>query len=54
MRCATTDTGRREGFVLVYCTPSRLSFARTEKFYKQIQRVKDRQGRDRPLYPGPC
>jgi GTPase KRas protein len=41
-----------EGFVLVYSISSRPSFARIEKFYKQIQRVKDSSLSGSPPYPG--
>jgi len=41
-----------EGFVLVYSISSRSSFARIEKFYKQIQRVKESSQSGSPTYPG--
>lgn len=40
-----------EGFVLVYSVSSRSSFSRIQKFYSQIQRVKDTAGGS-PGYPG--
>lgn len=41
-----------EGFVLVYSISSRQSFARIERFYKQIQRVKESSQSGSPTYPG--
>jgi GTPase KRas protein len=41
-----------EGFVLVYSISSRPSFARIQKFYKQIQRVKESSQSGSPTYPG--
>jgi GTPase KRas protein len=41
-----------EGFVLVYSISSRASFARIEKFHKQIQRVKESSQSGSPSYPG--
>jgi GTPase KRas protein len=41
-----------EGFVLVYSISSRPSFARIQKFYKQIQRVKESSQTGSPTYPG--
>jgi GTPase KRas len=41
-----------EGFVLVYSISSRPSFARIQKFYKQIQRVKESSQSGSPSYPG--
>lgn len=41
-----------EGFVLVYSISSRASFARIEKFHRQIQRVKESSQSGSPSYPG--
>ncbi|KAK4574090.1 RAS2 protein [Recurvomyces mirabilis] len=41
-----------EGFVLVYSISSRSSFTRIQKFYHQIQRVKDSAAAGSPTYPG--
>lgn len=42
-----------EGFVLVYSISSRASFSRIQKFYHQIQRVKESSGySSSPTYPG--
>jgi GTPase KRas protein len=41
-----------EGFVLVYSISSRPSFTRIQKFYKQIQRVKESSQSGSPTYPG--
>ncbi len=41
-----------EGFVLVYSISSRQSFARIEKFHRQIQRVKESSQTGSPSYPG--
>jgi GTPase KRas protein len=40
-----------DGFVLVYSISSRSSFSRIQKFYHQVQRVKDAE-EWRPSYPG--
>ncbi|PQE19462.1 putative RAS-2 protein [Rutstroemia sp. NJR-2017a WRK4] len=40
-----------EGFVLVYSISSRSSFTRIQRFYNQIQRVKESSGPS-PTYPG--
>ncbi len=41
-----------EGFVLVYSITSRSSFTRIQKFYNQIQRVKESSLSGSPTYPG--
>lgn len=41
-----------EGFVLVYAINSRNSFSRIEKYYTQIQRVKESAAAAAPSYPG--
>ncbi|KXL44783.1 hypothetical protein M433DRAFT_8895 [Acidomyces richmondensis BFW] len=41
-----------EGFVLVYSISSRSSFMRIQKFYQQIQRVKEAAAAGSPTYPG--
>lgn len=41
-----------EGFVLVYSISSRSSFQRIQKFYNQIQRVKESAAAGSPNYPG--
>lgn len=41
-----------EGFVLVYAINSRSSFSRIEKYYAQIQRVKESALAGAPSYPG--
>jgi GTPase KRas len=41
-----------EGFVLVYSISSRQSFARIERFHRQIQRVKESSQSGSPSYPG--
>lgn len=41
-----------EGFVLVYAINSRPSFALVEKYYAQIQRVKESAASAAPSYPG--
>lgn len=41
-----------EGFVLVYSISSRASFQRIQKFYSQIQRVKESAAAGSPNFPG--
>lgn len=41
-----------EGFLLVYSINSRNSFSRIEKYYTQIQRVKESAAAAAPSYPG--
>ena len=41
-----------EGFVLVYSISSRSSFTRIQKFYNQIQRVKEAAAAGSPTFPG--
>lgn len=41
-----------EGFVLVYSISSRSSFTRIQRFYNQIQRVKESAAAGSPTYPG--
>ncbi|GAB7365052.1 hypothetical protein MBLNU230_g5833t1 [Neophaeotheca triangularis] len=41
-----------EGFVLVYSISSRSSFSRIQRFYSQIQRVKESAAASSPTYPG--
>lgn len=41
-----------EGFLLVYSINSRPSFSRIEKYYTQIQRVKESAAAAAPSYPG--
>jgi GTPase KRas protein len=41
-----------EGFVLVYSISSRSSFARIQKFYNQIQRVKEAAAAGSPTFAG--
>ncbi|KAF2664642.1 ras-domain-containing protein [Microthyrium microscopicum] len=41
-----------EGFVLVYSISSRQSFQKIDKFYRQIQRVKESSQTGSPTYPG--
>ena len=41
-----------EGFILVYSITSRASFTRIQKFYSQIQRVKESNPTMSPILPG--